>query len=219
MFSTTFNVRGRCFVCEGRFIDPYRLVCYKDQCRGRIICGSCLGIANDAFHVGMKCSICRINSIISIVPIGSVEIADQDEITRNNSAMKEQSPLEIEMRPLQSKRSRKPTHRYMANTNPSRTYEKRCDGCKGNAKIRKCGVVRSNKACGKCISVGIPCVFNGQVLEAMALSEEIKTPLPKKYKIITVHSDSDETETDEETKKALYGEFSDDDDTFLKNDA
>ena len=140
MSITTFNVRGRCFVCEGCFVNPYRLVCYKDLCRGRIICscGRYLGIANDAFHVGMKCSICRINSIGSIVPIGSVETADQDEITSNNSAMKEQRPLEIEMQPLQSKRSRKPTHRYVANTNPSRTYKKRCDGCKGNAKIRKC---------------------------------------------------------------------------------
>ena len=73
--------------------------------------------------------------------------------------------------------------------------------------------------CGKCISIGILCVFNGNVLEGMAMFEEIKTPLPKKYKIITVHSDSDETETDEETKKAMYGECSDDDDTFLKNDA
>ena len=57
-------------------------------------------MANNAFQVGMKCSICRIHSIISIVPIGSVEAADQDEMICNNSAMNEQSPLEIEMQPL-----------------------------------------------------------------------------------------------------------------------
>ena len=85
--------------------------------------------------------------------------------------------------------------------------------------MQRCGVVRSNKACGKCISVGIPCIFNGKVVEGIAMSEVIKTPLPKKYNIITVHSYSDETETDEETKKAMHGEFSHDDDMFLKNDA
>ena len=138
MSITTFNIRGRCFVCEGRFVDPYSLVCYKDQCRGRVICGSCLGIANDACRVGMKCSICRINSIVSIVPVESVEATSQDEITCNNSAAKEQSP-------------------------PQRNAASSSDGCKGIAKKWCC---RSNKACGKYISVRIPCIFNGQVCKA-----------------------------------------------------
>ena len=98
MSITTFNIRGRCFVCEGRFVDPYSLVCYKDQCRGRVICGSCLGIANDACRVGMKCSICRINSIVSIIPVGPVNAAFVGKTALFQSFLSDLSKLHLKMK-------------------------------------------------------------------------------------------------------------------------
>ena len=78
----------------------------------------------------MKCSIYHIdiNSIILIVSIHFVEAQDPqqdvDEIGCSKSAANEQSPLPVQMQPLQFMRSRKLPHQYLLNK-----------GCKWKANI------------------------------------------------------------------------------------
>ena len=109
--------------------------------------------------------------------------------------------------------------KFTANPHPSRKNESRCVGCYGSIKIKKGGASRTNKACGQCIAKGINCVLNGKVLVPITVCPFIKPPLPtKSYQIITIHSDSEDIETDTDMKKLFNNEHSDDDEFFLKND-
>ena len=194
--------------------------CSNVSCKGAICCGDCLKLSNDAFRIGEKCVFCRTNSIVAILPIFSpleipVEVS-VNSILYKAPATESVPDVVASSRPI---RTKKQPSKYVANPYPSRKNESRCDGCYGSVKIKKCGASRTNKACGQCIAKGIACVLKGQVLQPITVCAVINPPLPtKSYKIITVHSDSDDTETDTDMKKLLNGEHSDDDEFFLKSD-
>ena len=197
--------------------------CCNVSCKGAICCGDCLKLSNDAFRIGEKCIFCRSNSIVAILPIFS-PLQTPVEVSVNSvwykqpavSTLPPAPALAASTRPV---RVKKQPSKFVANPYPSRKNENRCDGCSGILKIKKCGASRTKRACGQCVAKGIACVLNVKVLVPLTVIPAVNPPLPTKSdQIITVHSDSDSTETDTGMKKLMNGEFSDDDEFYLKND-
>ena len=214
------NQRANCYVCKEKFMDPYRLDCINVHCKGTTVCGDCLKLGNEAFRIGEKCLFCRSNSIIAILPVFT-PLESPVETSVNSVLYKAPATETLQTatsatRPI---RAKKPPTKFAANPFPSRKNEVCCDGCYGSFKIKKCGASRTNRACGQCVSKGVDCVLNGKVLIPLSVIPAVNPPLPtKSYQIITVHSDSEDTETDTEMKKLFNGEHSDDDEFFLKSD-
>ena len=216
------NMRANCYVCKENHVDPYRMDCCNVSCKGAICCGDCLKLSNDAFRIGEKCIFCRSNSIVAILPIFS-PLQSPVQVSVNSVLYKEPTvnysvptTNAANNRPV---RAKKQPVKFVANPFLSRKNENRCNGCSGSIKVKKCGASRTKRACGQCIAKGIDCVLDGKVLVPLAVIPFVRPLLvAKSYQIITVHSDSDSTETDTDMKKLMNGEHSDDDEFYLKND-